>query len=261
MWGPCIMYASICSVDHSEPQLKRHQSVGNYCRRYFARWWVEYVRGHMSLSSPILSLVFSPSGIEISLLIACFDETLRCWDVWAKDSAGVVGGSFRMGPFSVLGTDVMSFYEVWIFTGWSFYGFAGGGDNVAMNIGIGIDLGGWLRYAPMVTSLIYSAAWSEYEKHEIMLVIFIVTCTLWSVFIIWIIFYSKVPCNSTRKVVKYVLHMNVEIKHEIILLCLYLLFSPTLTAWTWLVFLITLSNIFTMCLASSYVALRWFFLH
>ena len=75
-----------------------------------------------------------------------------------------------------------------------------------------------------------------------------------------IFFCDRVLCNSTRKFVQHLLHMNVEMKHDVSLPCLYFLFSPALTAWTWLGFLITFSSILTICLASSYVDLRWVFL-
>ena len=123
MWGLCRMAASIFSVDHDGPLLTVNNSVESDCRRGFTRWWVEYVRSHMSPISPILSLVFNSSGIELSLLIYCFSDILRCWNVWAKESECVVDGSFRLGPFSVFGTDVMYLSKVWNSTGWKFDGF------------------------------------------------------------------------------------------------------------------------------------------
>ena len=82
-------------------------------------------------------------------------------------------------------------------------------------------------------------------------------CPLWSGLRIWILFCARVLCNSTSKVVQHLLHMNVEMKHDASLLSLYFLFSTALTAWNWSGLLIALSSIFTMCLASSYVALWW----
>ena len=83
MCGPWRIAASILSVDHYGPQLTGHPSVDNDCRRWFSLWWVVYVRGHMSPILLILSLIFRTSGIVILLLIACFNEMFRCWDVWS----------------------------------------------------------------------------------------------------------------------------------------------------------------------------------
>ena len=69
MWGPCIISDSIFSVDNYAPQLIGQLSVENDCSRCFSQWWVVYVHVHMSPSLHILSLVFIPSGIELSLLI------------------------------------------------------------------------------------------------------------------------------------------------------------------------------------------------
>ena len=49
---------------------------------------------------------------------------------------------------------------------------------------------------------------------------------------IWILFCARVLWNSTRKVVQHLLDMDVEMKYDVSLPCLYLLLSPTLTAWT-----------------------------
>ena len=49
----------------------------------------------MSPRLPIVSLVFIPSNIELSLFMACFVDIFRCWDGWAKDSAGVVDGCYK----------------------------------------------------------------------------------------------------------------------------------------------------------------------
>ena len=254
------MATYILYVENSGPQLTGQPSVENDSRRGFPRWWVSYVPGHISTRLPIIYLIFRPYGIELLLLIEWFDEILRCLDAWAKKSAGVVYGSFRLYPFSVLGNDVMYLSEVCNSTGWRFDGFAGGGAGGAMKIGICMGMGRCLRSLPMVPSLSSFAAWSEYDKYEIMLVIFIVTCTLWSVFRIWMTFCVKVTWSSTRKFVKHILHMNVYMKYDVSLTCLYFLFSPALTAWTWSGLLIDLSNILIMCLASSFVDLRWLFL-
>ena len=54
MYGPWRISASIFSVDHAGIQFTGQPSVDNNCRRGFTRWWVAYVRGHMSPSLPIL---------------------------------------------------------------------------------------------------------------------------------------------------------------------------------------------------------------
>ena len=223
IWGPCKMAASIWFVEHSGTHLIGYPSIENDCRRGFAQCWVAYVYGHMITRLPIISLISTPFDIEISLLIYCFTDIFICWDVWSKESACVVDDSFILGHFDILGTDVMYLSEVWNYTGWIFDGFAYCGDDDAMQIGIGFDMGGWLRPSLMFNSLSYSAAWYEHEKYAMMVVIFIVTCSLWSVLRVCIIFCAKVPCNSTRKVMKHVLHINVEMKHDVGLLCLYLL--------------------------------------
>ena len=74
-------------------------------------------------------------------------------------------------------------------------------------------------------------------------------------------FFSRVLCNSKRKVLQHLLHMNVEMKHDIILPCIYFILSPALSAFIWSIFLIAWSSKLTMCLASSYVDLLWVFLH
>ena len=153
MCGPWIIADSIYSVDHAGPQMTGQPWVYNGCRRGFSQWWVAYVCSHMSPSLPITSLIFRPFRIDLSLLMACFADIFRCWDVWAKESAGVVDGCLRLGPFEVWGTDVMCLYGVWNFTCWIFNGCAGGGADGATKIGIGVDMGGCLRYAPMIPSL------------------------------------------------------------------------------------------------------------
>ena len=55
---------------------------------------------------------------------------------------------------------------------------------------------------------------------------------------------------------QHLLHMNVEMKCDVILPCLYLLLSPAMTAWDWSGLLIVSSIMLTMCLASSSVALQ-----
>ena len=130
MWGPCRMDASIWSIDYSRPQLTGNTLVENYRRRGFARWWVAYVSSHMSPRLPILSLIFSPSGIDISLLISWFTEILRCWDVWAKESACVVDGSFRMDHICLLwdwchvfaqGLELHRLKVWWIWSWWGWW--------------------------------------------------------------------------------------------------------------------------------------------
>ena len=185
IWGPCRMAASIWFVEHSGTQLIGYPSIENDCRRGFAQCWVAYVYGHMITRLPIISLISTPFDIEISLLIYCFTDILICWDVWAKESACVVDGSFRLRPFSVFGTDIMSLSKVCNSTGWMFDGFAGVRDAGPMNIEIGVDMSWWLRSAPMVPSLSSSVVWAEHDKYEIMLVIFLVTCKLWSLLRIW----------------------------------------------------------------------------
>ena len=59
-------------------------------------------------------------------------------------------------PFAFFGTDVMYLPKVWNYIGLRFDGFEVGGDDGAMKIGIGVDMGGCLRSAPMVPSLIDS---------------------------------------------------------------------------------------------------------
>ena len=56
---------------------------------------------------------------------------------------------------------------------------------------------------------------------------------------------------------KHIPHMNVEMKYDVSLKCIYLPSSPALTVWTWSVFLVTLSMIYNMCFASSSAALWW----
>ena len=168
MCGLWIIAASIFSVDHDGPKFTGQASVDNDCRRGFSRWWryLAYVHGHMSPSLPIIYLMFSPSGIELSLLMAWFVDIFSCWDVWAKDSAGVVDGCLRLDPFEVWGTDVMCLSGVWNSTCWIFNDYAGSGDDGSMKIGIGVDMGGCLRSSPMITSLSYSSAWAEHDKCE-----------------------------------------------------------------------------------------------
>ena len=67
-------------------------------------------------------------------------------------------GSFRLGPFALFGTDVMSLSKVWNSKGWRFDGFDGGGADGAMKIGIGVGMGGLLIYSPMVPSFSSSEA-------------------------------------------------------------------------------------------------------
>ena len=82
--------------------------------------------------------MFSPSGVELSLLMSYFADILRCWDVWAKGfmltfvSEGVVDGGFRLVPLAVLGADFMLLSEVYNSTCWKFDGFEGGGAYVAI---------------------------------------------------------------------------------------------------------------------------------
>ena len=52
----------------------------------------------------------------------------------------------------------MSFSGVWNYTCWIFDGCAGGGADSAMKIGIGVNVVGCLRSAPMGTRLISSTA-------------------------------------------------------------------------------------------------------
>ena len=124
MWEPCIIDAYIWSVDHVGPHLTGKNSVENDCIRGFSLWWVAYVCGHMSPILPILSLIFSASSMDLSLLIACFVAIFWCWDVWSKEfmspfvSAGAVDGGFRLYPLAVLGTDVIPLSEVWNSTCW-----------------------------------------------------------------------------------------------------------------------------------------------
>ena len=205
---------------------------------------------------PIISLIFILSGIELSLMIACFTEILICWDVWAKESEGVVVGCLRLVPFEVWWTDGMCLSGVWNFTCWTFDGCTGEGADGAMKIGIGVDMGGCLISSPMIPSLCFSEEWDKHEKCE-MCYLFSVICPLWSGLIIWVLFCDRVLCNSTRKVVQYLLHMNIEMKHDVSLPYIYFLFSPTLTAWTWSGLLIALSSILTMWMDSSSMALLW----
>ena len=255
--GTCIIAAYICSVDHTGPQLTGHPPVENYCRRGFALWWVAHLHGHISTSLPSLYLIFIPSFMELSLLIAYFADIFRCWDVWAKDfmftfvSVGVVYGGYRLVPLSFLGTYVMPLSEFWNSTCWKLDGSVGVGDGVYLifsmvdvgrvyllpvKIGIGVYMGGCLSSATMFPSFISSSTWDEHEKLWSG-----VSDWLWHVqckvcFIIWILFCAKVPCNSTRIVVKHILYMNVEMKHEVILPCVCFLLSPALTAWTQSIF-------------------------
>ena len=44
------------------------------------------MRGHMIPNLTILSLILSPSGIELSLSMACFTEIFRCWGIKNESS-------------------------------------------------------------------------------------------------------------------------------------------------------------------------------
>ena len=114
--------------------------------------------------------------------------------------------------------------RVWNFTCWRFDGCAGGGADGAMNIGIGVDMVGCLISSPMVPSLSYSAEWAKHDKFE-MCWWFYVIYTLWSGLRIWMMFFGRLLCNSSRKVVQYFLHMNAEMKHDVSLPCIYLQYS------------------------------------
>ena len=51
-------------------------------------------------------------------------------------------GSFKLGPYSIFGTDVMSLSKVCNSTGWRLDGFTGGGDDGAVKLGIGVSWAG-----------------------------------------------------------------------------------------------------------------------
>ena len=91
-----------------------------------------------------------------------------------------------------------------------------------MKIGIDVDMGGCLISAYMIPSLSSSVAWAKNEKCE-MCKWFPVICPLWSGVRIWFFLFARVLCNITRKVVQHLIHMNVEMKHEVSLKYLYFL--------------------------------------